>query len=248
MLRFIIFLLLSINMLAAQNDTDLTSSIKISPPQTVVATDGTLERQVQITWEAMGTDYDYLVVRSMLPAAPPKNGIVLGRGWQASNHISDRSVEDGKFYYYFVKARKRGQESFYSSADKGYSLVIANDRQRGNDLSQENLADSLKADMRLSGTVYAVSSTISLAYMLENGQKQAISDVTIQVHLSKDEVLNPTDVLLTTEKIGRIEAQATKRNLLRLNLDPSVSAGNYWLLLSVASTKRVLLAEKITLK
>jgi hypothetical protein len=243
--KIAIIIFLAFNKLNAQSDAILNSSIKISPPQTVQASDGTFEKEVQISWQPLGKTYEYLVFRSESPVFPPKTGIVIGQGWQKDNHISDRHVDDGKFYYYFIKAKKGKEESSYSFSDRGHSVAFANENRNK---STSSMYDSLKADIRLSESVYPLSGTISLGYMIENAQKQAVENIQIRIYLSKDEILSENDVSLCAESVGRIEGQSTKRNALRCKIPPSVSAGNYWLLLVNESDKRLLVTRQIVLK
>lgn len=247
-IKVLIIMLLALNNGMAQN----SNGLKILVPQNVKATDSTLEKQVYIMWQSLGKDYEYRVVRATTSKTAPKAATPIGDDWQTNNYLIDRSVKDGKPYYYFVKARIKNKvdESLYSAVAKGSSAIFAGSKHEENELSQKNgeAVDSLKAIIRLFEDVYALTKPVSLGYMVENLKKQPTNAVKIHIYLSKNETLGDDDRLLVTETIPSIEGLETKRNALTFPIPPSVSAGNYWFLLTIEPTKHVFATRATVLK
>jgi hypothetical protein len=81
------------------------------------ATDGTFDNEVRLTWYPLGVGYEYLVLRS---ESKDKAGVPIGEGWQVATHLSDRSVDVRKTYFYSVKWRNRGNRVGISRKDMGY--------------------------------------------------------------------------------------------------------------------------------
>lgn len=86
-------------------------------PDGVTASDGTWADRVSIAWNPTLPVNECAVFRS-----DTLNGVKTQVSeWQTSVEYFDTSVQRGKTYYYFVKARNPGGESSFSSAQTGYA-------------------------------------------------------------------------------------------------------------------------------
>jgi curli biogenesis system outer membrane secretion channel CsgG len=100
-------------------DEKMSEEPVMAPLKDVIATGGTLENEIQITWTAKGNGYEYLIYRS---ETPNKSGKPINK-WQEVNQFTDRNVNPDKKYYYSVKYRNIFGlgESELSVADVGFA-------------------------------------------------------------------------------------------------------------------------------
>jgi hypothetical protein len=239
-IKIAVISLLTGNRLAAQQEVALSSDVKVAPPQTVMATDGTLEKEVQIAWQSLGLNYEYWVVRALSPSLPPQQAVPIGHGWQKNTHLSDRSVEDGKFYYYFVKARRdKTHESHYSAADKGYSLVTAS----SNITTLQNTSFSI---LGISSTTCQAKDSFTVSFAVENKTNNALHDMVAKFYLSADEQLDKQDMLLKTNSLASLEARQTARSPIRMTA-PNIE-GSYYIIMAIGEQYKVFTTQKLLIK
>jgi hypothetical protein len=184
-------------------------STMMAAPNIIEATDGKLEKEVRIYWQSLGVGYEYKVVRSQAATFPPKNFVEMGNGWQVQTHLSDRSVKDGEYYYYFVKARKGSVESPFSAADRGFSLVVATGS-LSNKTTPSVSNDSLQASLMVGENSKLGQSQI-VGYTIENMRDNATNALDIQLTISKNNEWTVAASTVATESIGNLAGRSVKR-------------------------------------
>lgn len=97
--------------------SDYNSGYRAVPvPTSVSATDGTYASAVRVSWSGY-PGAEFRVYRNTVNNSGTSTAI---GSWQTSSMYND-SVAPGTTYYYWVKARRNGQESAFSTYDTGYS-------------------------------------------------------------------------------------------------------------------------------
>ncbi|MBK7030460.1 MAG: hypothetical protein IPH45_15215 [Bacteroidales bacterium] len=95
----------------------------LTPPNGVVATDGTSTEYVQITWNASTSANYYKVYRTILSF--PSNSPI--SSWQTSRRFYDYNAAPGTVYYYWIKAAADTTITIsgYSTENSGYRKIDA---------------------------------------------------------------------------------------------------------------------------
>lgn len=188
--------------------------LSIPAPSHVNASDGEYPTQIRITWDNMGKDVLYQVVRK-------DKGII--SDWKASNFLSDRNdLIRGTRYIYQVRAKRGRQISELSHEDSGFITLVATPQKRNLSLSIEALEKEL----------ISVPDSLIVAYAASNRDTVSMSNLALQFYLSKDEVYDATeDTLLNSIELTDLGPLSTKRGTVKLNLNQSLADGTYFILL-----------------
>ncbi len=89
----------------------------LSPPSSVTATGGTLVNKIDVNWSVANSATAYEVWRSEIALSGRASLMVS----TVDTRITDTSIENGKVYYYWVKAKNATATSAFSALGSGYA-------------------------------------------------------------------------------------------------------------------------------
>lgn len=218
-----------------------------APPTHVQATDGVFTDRIDVSWtKEMGQEYR--IYRGTTPSVADMK--LVNNTWYTFNYFSDRSrLDAGKRYFYRVKTRKNGQISNFSTADEGFTLLVAGSRKVMDKTESPFTVKALPIEMtvnKLEKDTLKAGENFDISYALLNRSKEVAQNMAIYFYLSADDQLDKNDVLLDVAPLDPLSIDRLRRGAVNLKADAKTPSGGYFILVKLEPAPMII-AKKIVI-